>query len=124
MYELSVKTRFSAAHCLVGYDGRCAARHGHNWEVTVFVKGKEVDKIGIVVDFHVLKQTLKDILGELDHTDLNALPAFASRNPTSENIARHVFDRFAARLKDGGCLVSRVTVAETPENIVTYLGDF
>ena len=123
MYELSVKTRFSAAHCLVGYDGRCAARHGHNWEVVVFVKGRKLDKLGMLIDFHALKQIVRDALEELDHTDLNALKAFTADNPSSENIARYLFGRLRGRLKGTGCAVDRVTVAETPENLVTYFGE-
>ena len=77
MYEVGVTTHFSAAHRLAGYDGPCAGAHGHNWEVEVFIRGSELDDLGMLVDFRDVKSTLSEILSELDHRDLNTLEAFA-----------------------------------------------
>ena len=120
MYELSVKTHFSAAHHLDGYEGKCSMMHGHNWEIEVFVAGEKLNGIGILVDFRLLKEMVGDIIGELDHADLNALDSFRVANPTSENIARFVCDKLSVRLKETGCRVSRVLVRETPETSATY----
>jgi len=120
MFEISIKTHFSAAHHLAGYDGPCANVHGHNWEITVFVRGRSLDKLGMLVDFGVLKQTVNRILDELDHADLNAIPAFRKINPTSENIAKHLYDSLTNELKTGRRAIARVVVAETPGNSVAY----
>jgi len=120
MYELSVKMHFSAAHHLSGYDGKCADMHGHNWEIEVFVTGEKLNGIGILVDFRLLKEMVKEILGELDHADLNMLDSFKTANPTSENIARFVCDGLSNKIKNIGCRVSRVLVRETPETSASY----
>ena len=121
MYELSIETHFSAAHHLRGYEGKCADQHGHNWTVEVFVIGKKLNSTGILVDFRLLKEMVREILGGLDHADLNQLAPFKKANPTSENIARFVCDGLSARLKKTGCCVSRVVVRETPETSASYI---
>jgi len=120
VYELSVRTHFSAAHHLRGYDGKCADQHGHNWEVEVFVAGDKLNEMGILIDFRLLKDILKELLGVLDHADLNKVDAFLAKNPTSENIARFICEELSTRISDTGCRVSRVSVRETPETASVY----
>ena len=120
MHEVKVTTHFSAAHRLVGHDGACANPHGHNWEVEVTVRGSALDEIGVLVDFHVVTGAVDKALAELDHSDLNTLAAFAAGNPTSENIARHLFRSLARELNCDAYRLHRVTVSETPGKSVSY----
>ncbi|MEI6972426.1 MAG: 6-carboxytetrahydropterin synthase QueD [bacterium] len=120
MYEVSIKTRFSAAHHLKGYRGACACVHGHNWETIVYIRGRNLDRIGILVDFKEVKKCVKKAIDELDHADLNKLPVFKKCNPTSENIARHLFGKISGSLNGKRYTVVRVTVGESPDNRVTY----
>ncbi|MDD4872623.1 MAG: 6-carboxytetrahydropterin synthase QueD [Kiritimatiellae bacterium] len=120
VYELSVKMHFSAAHHLEGYNGKCAEQHGHNWEVEVFVTGNKLNNMGILIDFRLLKEMIREVLGGLDHADLNLLDPFRNTNPTSENIARFVFDELSVKMKNTGCEVSRVLIRETPETSASY----
>ncbi len=122
MYEVSIKAHFSAAHRLAGYAGPCANLHGHNWEVEVFIRGTKLDKMGMLIDFRVVKEAVAGILAGLDHSDLNAVQAFRGRNPTSENIARYLFDRLAAKLDSKTRAVYAVSVQESPGSTVTYSG--
>ena len=120
MFEISVRSHFSAAHRLVGHEGACAHLHGHNWEVEVFVAGERLNAIGVLVDFRHVKTALQEVMSTLDHRDLNALPELGPGNPTSENLARHLFEALAARLDAPGCRVARVRVSETPGTSATY----
>jgi 6-pyruvoyltetrahydropterin/6-carboxytetrahydropterin synthase len=114
IYEVYVKTHFSAAHSLRGYAGDCARLHGHNWIIEVYVRCRELDKIGIGMDFRDIKQSVKAVLSELDHFNLNDLPAFETLNPTSENIARFLYRELGRHLNSAGVKVSKVKVSETP----------
>jgi 6-pyruvoyltetrahydropterin/6-carboxytetrahydropterin synthase len=120
MFEVSIRTRFSAAHHLEGYPGSCAAHHGHNWEVEVYIRGEELDATGILVDFREIKAAVLKALEGVDHADLNRLADFAERNPTSENIARFLFRRVGAALDDDRYHLHRVAVYETPETRAVY----
>jgi len=120
VFEVYVKTYFSAAHSLKGYQGDCARIHGHNWIIEVFVKCKELDEIGIGVDFRDVKQAVKDVLQGLDHFNLNEVPAFKDVNPSSENIARFLYEELREKLNSDVVKVSRVKVCETPGAGASY----
>ena len=120
MYRLSVSDSFSAAHRLCGYEGACRNLHGHNWKVKVCLATDQLDKIGMALDFGVIKQILATILDELDHAYLNELPAFKQQNPTSENLARYVFERFESALNGQNVKVESVEIQESERSAVVY----
>ena len=120
MFEVSVRMHFSAAHHLRGYRGKCEAAHGHNWEVEAFVRGKKPDGVGMLLDFGVLKQALKEAMAAVDHTDLNTLKPFRKINPSSENIARFLYGELAARINCRQYKLHRICVHETPETGSSY----
>ncbi len=121
MYELTIITHFSAAHRLENFYGKCEALHGHNWKVEVQVSGSRLDEAGLVLDFGVLKALTTEVLEELDHTYLNEHPAFRTRNPSSENIARYLAEHLQTRLHDRGVRVSRVSVWESESACAAYI---
>lgn len=123
MYELSVRTHFSAAHRLRGHQGACANQHGHNWSVEIFIRGRSLDKLGMLVDFAELKQAAKATMDRLDHSDLNKLPEFKKRNPTSEQIAKWLFETLAAALDNTDRRVACVRVSETEGTSASYWSD-
>ncbi len=114
VFEVYVKTHFSAAHRLCGYPGDCARIHGHNWEVEVTVRCMELNRIGIGVDFRDIEEAVRDTLSMMDHRDLNELPAFMDTNPTSENLARLLYSELSNKLNSADVRVSRIKVSETP----------
>jgi len=120
MFEISVSLDFSAAHNLKGYHGKCEALHGHNWKVEVLLGSEALDKIGMVEDFKVVKEKLKSILSLFDHKYLNQLPYFKKINPTSENIARLIYQKMKERIGKGGLCVLSVKVWETQNSCATY----
>jgi len=91
MFELTVSGSISSAHQLHGYDGPCKDMHGHTWKVQMMVCSPQTDDVGLVTDFKILKAKLKDVLTPLDHVALNDLPVFKGINPSTENLARHIY---------------------------------
>ena len=121
MYELTVRSVFEAAHFIDGYAGKCSRLHGHNWSVEVIVRGTELDKLGMLIDFKILKAELNRVLDELDHRFLNELATFAEENPTAENLARKIFEQLAAsEIFNGSSKLYAVRVFESPNSCVTY----
>lgn len=123
MYELKILTQFSAAHRLENFNGKCEALHGHNWKVEVFLQGRELDDAGLLMDFGVVKARVNEVLEEIDHKYLNELPAFKELNPSSENLARYLFERLGAVLNRSGAQVSRVNVWESDTSCASYYQD-
>lgn len=114
IFEVYVKTHFSAAHRLDGYPGDCAKTHGHNWIVEAYVKCSKLDNIGIGIDFRDIKQAMKEILSKLDHCDLNMVGPFQTMNPTSENIAKFLYHALSKKLNSANVKVSKIKVCEVP----------
>jgi len=125
MYTLQVESAFEAAHQLPGYPGKCARLHGHSWVVEATVKGKELDKLGMLIDFKLVKAALEDVLDEFDHQYLNELEPFKSNlAPTAENLAKFIFDRLAEhQIFQQGSQLAAVRVWESPKSSVTYTRD-
>jgi len=91
MFEVTVRDHIASAHQLHGYDGPCKYMHGHTWKVDIVVCGNTLDEVGLLADFKIVKARLKDVLTPLDHVVLNDLPAFKDLNPSTENLARHIY---------------------------------
>ena len=112
MYEVIVKTGFSAAHQLRYYDGKYENLHGHNWTAIVTVETNELDDIGVGVDFVVLKKKVEKILSRLDYKNINEVPPFDSKNPSAENIARWLFGELVSQINSENVRLKRVEVKE------------
>ena len=120
MYELMIETDFSAAHQLRGYKGKCEDLHGHNWKVQIIVSSDKLNDIGIVVDFNELKEMSREVISQLDHSFLNDIFPFTEINPSSENIARWIYDSIRKKVQNKNCTVSSVTVWENDSASATY----
>jgi 6-pyruvoyltetrahydropterin/6-carboxytetrahydropterin synthase len=112
MYEVNVKTGFSAAHQLRLYDGKYENLHGHNWSAQVTVEADELDAMGVGIDFVKLKQMVGEILGMLDYQNINEIPPFDELNPSAENIARWLFLKLKDQVDSQTTRVKRVEICE------------
>lgn len=120
MFELTVETTFSAAHQLRGYKGKCEHMHGHNWKVQAHVVAERLNEIDIAMDFHDIKKLLNEILEPLDHSFLNDIFPFTEKNPSSENMAKWIYDSLNKKLPNEHIQVSAVTVWESDTASATY----
>jgi 6-pyruvoyltetrahydropterin/6-carboxytetrahydropterin synthase len=120
MFTVTIETEFSAAHILRGYDGPCSRPHGHNWKVIVEAKTEKLDQIGMSVDFFLLQKKTQEVVAKFDHRDINTIPPFDKElNPTSENLARYIFQELKTQLPSNVQL-SSVTIAETGQYTAKY----
>jgi len=116
MYEIKVKANFSAAHNLKNYKGKCEMLHGHNWDVEAVFQYEKLDKNGLAVDFRKAKSLLRGVTEKLDHSYLNKSRAVKGLNPTSENIARLIYDSIARKNNS----IKSVSVWENDNSCATY----
>jgi len=120
MFDISIRDEFSSAHNLRGYKGKCEALHGHNWQVEVVVSSKVLDEIGMAIDFKKLKEVLSCVIKDLDHKYLNDLAYFKKVNPTSENIAKYIFDKANPLIKKESVVLKNVSIWESRDSKATY----
>ena len=100
---------FEAAHRLPNLpaDHKCARLHGHSFRVEVHVHGPVDPEQGWVMDFADVKHAFRPLYEQLDHHYLNEIEGL--ENPTSENLARWIWERLEGALP-GLC---RIVVRET-----------
>jgi 6-pyruvoyltetrahydropterin/6-carboxytetrahydropterin synthase len=120
---MKILTDFAAAHFLRGYEGECSRLHGHNWKVEVQVTTTTLDDVGMGMDFKVIKTATRELIGKLDHRNLNDIPPFDSINPTAENISAYLYRELSGTLNTEDIKVSSVTLWETDRACVTYTED-
>lgn len=126
------KIHFSAGHRVYGHESKCSNLHGHNYVLWVHAGAKELDELGRVIDFSVLKEKI-DTWVQLhwDHTflafemdnELMALEPLIKKNkpwficpfnPTAENMAKYLFQAIIPGLLAGtGVSVTKLVLFET-----------
>ena len=120
-FEVMIERNFSSAHQLRGYRGKCENLHGHNYKIEIYARGRELDNIGLLVDFGDLKAAADEVVRYLDHRNINELPPFDRElNPSAENLARYILERVAAACGDERVQVYKVRCYETPTSVATY----
>lgn len=132
---VTARLTFSAAHRLHNpdYDADWNRRiydkcdnprgHGHNYVITVSVKGKIDPETGMVIDLKRLKDIVrKQIIDRVDHTNLNEDVEFLHGViPTAENLARSFWAQLAPAINEGA--LYEVVLQETEKNSVVYRGE-
>src|ERR1043165_6334314 len=99
--------------------------HGHNYVVEVTVEGQPDPVTGMVLDLKDLKEILnREVVEPYDHRFLNyEVPPFDRVVPTTENIARDIWQRLEPRLTNGRHRLHGIRVYETPDLYVDYFGE-
>lgn len=133
---------FCYGHRVVDHESKCKHLHGHNGRIhfTIRANDNELDDIGRVVDFSVIKQKLctwiEDVidhstliwskdpllqsLRDLDRDGIFEVPF----NPTAENICRWFVEDVGPRLLKGtGCELIECTLEETRKCKATFTKD-
>lgn len=110
--------QIEAAHRLpqVPPGHKCARLHGHSFRIEIHVEGPVHPQFGWVMDFADIKQAFAPLYAALDHHYLNEIAGL--ENPTSENLARWIWDRLQPELP----LLSRIVVHETCTSGCSYAG--
>jgi 6-pyruvoyltetrahydropterin/6-carboxytetrahydropterin synthase len=118
-YTIFKDFEFAAAHAIRGHTGGCQNLHGHNYKVRVHVSARELDRLGMVIDFADLKAAVSEVAGRFDHQVINDIPPFDRINTTAERIAGFLYREMAERMPER-VTVERVEVWETPTSCAVY----
>jgi len=115
-----IERNFSSAHQLRGYRGKCENLHGHNYKIEIYARGRELNNIGLLVDFVELKAAADEVVQYLDHRNINELSPFDEVQPSAENLAKYILDRVRSRITDPRVDIYKVRCFETPTSVATY----
>ncbi len=122
MYEIEIKDSFQASHFLKLQKDSWENPHKHQWIVAVTVRSRKLDPIGVVADFEELKPLLKDVLADFNQKTFNHHPEFRKKklNPSTENIAKVIYDRLKKSFRSKHAKIVKVTVWETPDASASF----
>ena len=102
MYAIEVRDHIMIAHSLPGdVFGPAQRLHGATFVVDVAFFREALDADNIVVDIGRALEVLHETLAPLSYRNLDDLPEFAGQTTTSEFVARHIFERMAAAIREG-----------------------
>lgn len=137
MYTITKRMEIAGSHSLkLPYESPCTRQHGHNWIITVEVSSQFLNPDGMIFDFALIKNKVKDLL---DHKNINEAMGFL--NPTAENIAyflcvvlNTLMNKMTEKEKEGRnkneeiktpCLfapyISKITIQESEGNTACYI---
>jgi|SRR5215470_8859193 len=115
MYKISKQFTFSASHALdlLNKEHPCARMHGHNYIITIHLRSEALNEYGFVRDYKDLNKVKDYIENVLDHQYLNEVIPYY---PTSENVARFIYEYFKLIIPE----LYAVEVSETPQTTCIY----
>lgn len=121
-FELNKDMNFSAAHYIPDERaGVCSRTHGHTYFVNVTIAGNHLDEMGFLVNFRDIKSIINDTF---DHTLINDLPELKDKMPSTELVAKTIFDMIDNHLNTlpHAPKILQVFLRETPTSYVIYRG--
>lgn len=121
LFEVRVESGFVATHRR-GPDGAEAPPHEHAWRVAVRARSRELDGIGLVVDFRRLAAATREVLAELDGNTLEELPGFDDEPTTPPHVARWLFQRLEDAVPRPRCWLAAVEVEADAGQRFEYRG--
>ena len=136
MIYLSRRAQFNAAHRLAvpGWSeeqnqavfGECASPnyHGHNFVLWVTICGEANPETGMLMNIKALSRLIKEsVVHQVDHRNLNVdVPFMEGLTPTTENLAKQIWQQLAPQLQGTRAQLYRVRLYETENHFVDYFG--
>jgi 6-pyruvoyltetrahydropterin/6-carboxytetrahydropterin synthase len=138
--ECTRRIEFDAAHRVMGHENKCKFLHGHRYVLEITARTSELDSLGRVVDFGVLKSIMKEwidenldhnvilyekdkTLGELITKETGQNIYYLKSNPTAENIALHLkSDIIPLLFTEDSFDIVKLRLYETPNAYVEVNG--
>ncbi|MEE3116458.1 MAG: 6-carboxytetrahydropterin synthase [Pseudomonadota bacterium] len=131
MFSLTVRDHMMIAHSFRGeVFGPAQQVHGATYLVDVTFERPELDADNLVVDIGLASSVLKEVLGEFNMQNLDALDSVQGQNTTTEFMAKVVFDRMAVAIGAGRLGTSakgigslKVTLSESHSALASFHGE-
>ena len=132
MITCTRRIEFDAAHRIINHESKCKMLHGHRYALEATFTANELDNLGRVIDFGVIRQVLGTWIDDnLDHNTIlsiadkklgNNIAAetgqkiyYIKENPTAENIANYIFTEICPKLfADKSVKCVAIKLYETP----------
>lgn len=118
MLTVTIKDQFESAVKLYNYKGNCANVHGHTYNIAVTLYNVNQSS-EMVVDYYEAKNWVSEAINALDHKYINEIKPFDVINPTTENIAKWLFQQIEL-LTTNDVKIKNITLSENDAFSVSY----
>lgn len=123
MFEVTASQSFKASHAIRTLSGDLEPTHEHDWRIVVTVLGSSLDSNGCVIDFAVIQRHVRSCLENWEGKDLNTLGIFMDMPPSTEFLAKCLFDQLDPLMSEDGYTLKRVTIWETDNCSAAFVRD-
>lgn len=120
MFEIKVKKSFDAAHALSRDGRKFEEPHSHTWGCEICIRASKLDDSGCAVDFIDADRMIDAVLEEISGRNVAELPFFRNISPSTENIAKYIFDELSEAFDDTDARLFRVTIWEDEHHSASY----
>lgn len=119
IFELGADAFFGARH-FVTMNGVQGPPHHHSFRVEALMDAPAQDSDGVVIGFGDARKLVEEIVADYNESLLNTVEPFTTMQPTSENIAKVIFERLKSALNTDEIRLKQVRVWESPTNSASY----
>ena len=115
MITCTRRIEFDAAHRILNHESKCKMLHGHRYVLEATFTANELDNLGRVIDFGVIREVLGTWIDDnFDHNTILSIKDkklgdkiceeteqnifYLDENPTAENIAKFLFEEICPKL--------------------------
>ncbi len=123
MYKAILKSSFRASHAVKMPDGTVEKAHWHDWKLTSCFSRDSLDELGFVIEFGLCQEIINSATTTLANQNINELGIFSPNYPTTELIAKYIFEQIATRLPSTTIKLDYVELTEQPNCLVRYSGN-
>lgn len=141
MFTCTRILEFDAAHRVIGHSGACKMLHGHRYKLELTFASRELDNLGMVIDFGEIKNKLNTWIKE--HWDHNIIlnkkdkdlgdfienytgqkVYYLDNNPTAENIAAYLLMTICPQIfQSNKFMFHKIKLYETPNCFATIINE-
>ena len=124
MYEIGVDVFFNGRHYeYLEENGEQGPVHMHSWRAQAILLGESSNDVGTVIGTEGVKEIIEGLVSLYNESLLNKVPPFDEIMPTSNNIARVIYEYVMNELGDSELELKAVRLWESPTSYVEYSGE-
>lgn len=120
MYSVIIKSSFKASHAVKMPDGTIEKPHWHDWKLASSFSRESLDELGFAIEFGHCQDIINSAIETLNNKNINELEIFTQNYPTTELIAKFIFEQIATRLLGTGITLDHIELTEQPNCLVRY----
>jgi len=120
MYTVIIESSFKAWHAVKMPNNSIEDSHWHNWRLKTSLSKSSLDEFGFAIEFGECEKIINLAISKLAEKNMNTLDYFASIYPTTELVAKYIFEQINSKLPFQDVLLDYVELTEQENCRIKY----